>query len=388
MDYLSEEKYIKFIINGIEYKVSLHLWVSDYTYFMDYLKNGTGNYEEAIATILLKHIGPEEQINISDIICEPLVLEQYIKGLVDTNKELNLSYKKFENEENVKVRFMLAVDDVVHEMTSTMSDALSDMVNAIKLSLPKPKLIIDTIQKVLESTVSISKKIGEMVVGVNNLLQDVVKNINIPKITEERKNEIITSCEMWGNLGWTILPNADVELFFFKPKNIEEANSLALNFCDKKSMQELFVLTKNIKGVKIEDFEEAIYSFDNRKYKSCAMILVSLLDAKLIRMQRNADRKSNGQRSSGLGAIKKIEKRILSEQDINKKFSLLLSYTNLFACLKVVFADGEDFKKQPKIVNRNFIEHGMLTRKVRKRDCIQLFLLYYNFLSFFDVVYN
>ena len=51
-----------------------------------------------------------------------------------------------------------------------------------------------------------------------------------------------------------------------------------------------------------------------------------------------------------------------------------------------IFADGDDFKKQPKIVNRNFIGHGMLTSNVKKRDCIQLFLLYYNFLSFFDTI--
>lgn len=113
-------------------------------------------------------------------------------------------------------------------------------------------------------------------------------------------------------------------------------------------------------------------------------LFMSLLDAKLISMQRNVDRNLKGKRSSGLGAIRKIEGRILQEQDVNKKFLLLLSYTNLFACLKVVFADGDDFKKQPKMVNRNFIEHGMLTSKVKKRDCIQLFLLDYNFLDFFD----
>lgn len=33
-------------------------------------------------------------------------------------------------------------------------------------------------------------------------------------------------------------------------------------------------------------------------------------------------------------------------------------------------------------MNRNFVDHGMLHRKVRRMDCIQLFLAYYNFLMF------
>lgn len=33
-------------------------------------------------------------------------------------------------------------------------------------------------------------------------------------------------------------------------------------------------------------------------------------------------------------------------------------------------------------MNRNFVDHGMLHRKVRRIDCIQLFLVYYNFLTF------
>ncbi len=48
---------------------------------------------------------------------------------------------------------------------------------------------------------------------------------------------------------------------------------------------------------------------------------------------------------------------------------------------------GRDFKRQPDIVNRNFIDHGMLHRNVTKRDRIQIFLLYYNLLEILDIVY-
>lgn len=381
-----DNKQLNITIDGIKYTVSLRLSVSDYLYFIDYLKSGKSSCEEAIATTLLKHINPMPPQSISDIASNGLILEQYINGLVDENKDLSLAYEKFQAEEKPQVRFIKAMDEITREMATNMGTALMEFADSVKLYMPDTSQITANIQKSLEPIMSISKKIGEMVIGINSQLKSVFEKIKIPQITDERKAELQEACETWGNYGWTILPNADLDLFTYKPKSMEDANALVVEYCDKKSMHELFDLTKNVKGVKVVDFEEAIYNFENKKYKSCAMILMSLLDAKLIRMQRNVDRNSKGKRSSGLGAIKKIESRILQEQDIDKKFLLLLSYTNLFACLRVVFADGDDFKRQPKIVNRNFIGHGMLTSKVKKRDCIQLFLLYYNFLDFFEIV--
>jgi len=66
---------------------------------------------------------------------------------------------------------------------------------------------------------------------------------------------------------------------------------------------------------------------------------------------------------------------------------IAMFYTNLFACLKKVFESGKDFKNQPDVINRNFLDHGMMTNKVRKKDCIQLFLLYYNMLELLDMIY-
>lgn len=119
------------------------------------------------------------------------------------------------------------------------------------------------------------------------------------------------------------------------------------------------------------------------------MLLFSLIDAKLIRLQRKEDvSEKTKRRCSGASAIKKIKQRIETEQDINETFLLLLSFVNLFACMEVFFEDAKDFKKQPTLINRNFLQHGMLTRKVTKRDCIQLFLLYYNFLEFVEIMNN
>ena len=67
---------------------------------------------------------------------------------------------------------------------------------------------------------------------------------------------------------------------------------------------------------------------------------------------------------------------------------MLFSHENIFNCLLAVFADGKDFKIQPEGINRNFLGHGMLTRKVARKDCVQLFLLYYNLMDYLDIIYG
>ena len=78
----------------------------------------------------------------------------------------------------------------------------------------------------------------------------------------------------------------------------------------------------------------------------------------------------------------------MSEEDAKRLLFTLLFEANLFACLEKVFEKGNDFRKQPEVLNRNFLDHGMLTRKVTRKDCVQLFLLYYNILELLDMIYQ
>ena len=154
-----------------------------------------------------------------------------------------------------------------------------------------------------------------------------------------------------------------------------------MNFCKKADIESLFENLLEMKVVKKSDLEEAIYDYKQGKYKSCALIMFSLIDAKLIRFQ-NADK----QRKVGKGAVDFLAKKMKSDSDIEQIFHMLLCYENLIACLAKMFEHGNDFRKQPKVINRNFIDHGMMTRKVLKRDCIQLFLLYYNLIMSIDFI--
>lgn len=112
------------------------------------------------------------------------------------------------------------------------------------------------------------------------------------------------------------------------------------------------------------------------------MILFALMDSKLIRLQKEEDKNKRKNRPSGKQAANNIKKRLSSE--VEGTFNLVLEYINLFSCFDVVFKSGNDFKNQPKVINRNFLDHGMLTRGVKRMDCVQLFLLYYNFMKMLE----
>ena len=151
-------------------------------------------------------------------------------------------------------------------------------------------------------------------------------------------------------------------------------------------MNVLFSDLRRMKFVKKADLDEAIFDYKNRKYKSCALILFGLIDARLIRLQRKEDRNKSGKRASGASAARKLAHHIESTHDLSQMVFFLFSFQNVGACLQKVFADGNDFKTQPEVINRNFLDHGMLHRKVTKRDCIQLFLLYYNLLELLVII--
>lgn len=237
---------------------------------------------------------------------------------------------------------------------------------------------------------SLSRLITEAIVKpLNFQINSIFSGLSIPKVSEKRKEELRTIHEKWGKYGWTMMPHHSISQFYNDPISYENSNKVASQMCTKNDMMILFEELHNVKGVSVADINEAIFCYENKKYKSCAMILFALLDAKLIRLQTKEDRRqSTNTRFTGGAAAGKLKKRIKKEHDIEKKFIMLLSYTNLFSCINVMFENTDDFKKKTKVINRNYLQHGMLTRKVRKRDCIQLFLVYFNLLEFLEVFHT
>ncbi len=386
-------------IGNTEYNISLYLSASDVISISEFIESGAKEYNVIIAKVIEKHIIPMPTPNslVDAIATDNNALHTFISEIIHEDENLKVIYDKYETENDIYYRFLSSVNE--HWSIEARKSA-TIIANTFQESLSKINIqssqylntlteTLDKLKNVIEPYNRFTEKIANTLTIFNQRINNLFSGIKSPHISDERKELLCQSYETWGDFGWTILPQAAINLYNQPPETRKQANEIAMAYCKNKDMLDLFEDTKNLKGVKKKDFEEAVFAFQNRKYKSCAMILFSLIDAKLIRMQKKEDLNiRTKRRDSGKQAVENIKKRIESEHDINNKFFLLLSYKNLFACLSEFFKSGNDFKKQPELANRNFIDHGMLTRDVRKRDCIQLFLLYYNFLEFFEIINN
>ncbi|MCR5332063.1 MAG: hypothetical protein K6E62_12910 [Lachnospiraceae bacterium] len=248
--------------------------------------------------------------------------------------------------------------------------------------------------KMLSSLAEMSKRILDQIdfsamynslSHFGDVIADIVGKIHFPTITEERKQELLENYRQWGEYGWTINPCEEGGNLFNNepPKLLKDADRMALKNCN--DMEGILGFIRSDKRAKKTDFNEAVASFNDGRYKSCAMIMFSLVDAQLIRLQRNEET-CNKRRSVGAGAIKRVKKRAGLDEG-EELLWIALFYTNVFSCLETMFADGNDFKVQPKIINRNFLDHGMMTGRVSRKSCIQLFLLYYNMLEMLEMLY-
>lgn len=210
----------------------------------------------------------------------------------------------------------------------------------------------------------------------SNYLSDIVKSIHIPTISEERKKELERSYKKWGEYGWTSNPFADDCMFDTIPQNLQEADKIALQYCNSKAMEDLFeMLLQRCK--RKNDLEEAIACYKSKHYKASAMILFSLIDSILIKKQSRST-----QLKTGVSAIRLYKEDFEKSHDLTKKLFTSLNKINLFKCMFVLFDDTSNFTKECPLVNRNYLDHGMTSKRVRKKDCIKLFLLLFNLIDF------
>lgn len=386
-EFMKQNKSSELTIKGSVYTVSLFVSMEDLELLEDNEQDLVPKSNQLIATIIHNHLSSSNSRPlISEIQEDSFAIGTYIEVLLNANESIKKYYDKLADEQNNCIRLLKSIILSSHESMEKSFSTIKDTLSKVLFSLPDQNNVFQTIQKALEPLVETSRKIGEMILSANEWIVSLVEKIKIPSISDEDKEQLRKSFTAWGKFGWTIFPYAPLNFYNEPPKSQKEANEKACIFCSKKHIDSLISDVRLRKGINKRDFEEAVFDFNHHQYKSCAMILLSLIDAKLIRMQKKEDRKKNGDRKNGIAAINRIEKRIERESDVNSTLLFLLYYSNIFACLKEVFEYGNDFKTQPDTPNRNFISHGMLTRKVLKRDCVQLFLLYYNFIEFIDIL--
>ena len=390
--YPSEHKRVTIIIGGQQYTSASFISLNDMIMLTEYLTSGADNYRHEVANLIRSKIICEgsQRPAVDQIAAQDNDLfALYINSLLEEDDKLRSSYDKFAEEEDICYRLILSVDDESKEFkkslaasfqkikipelyTEEVQNNLLSFAAALKVALEPYSVISDTL-------IEWAKRFGDQ-------LKSVLSDIHIPTFSKEKKDKFSELYQQWGDYGWTCIPHTSLSYFDQSPQNQKSADKAALALCNASKMEELFSILRS-KSILKSDLEEAIFDFQHKKYKSCSMIIFSMIDSMLICLQRDEDRNPRTKmRYSGAIAAEKLLQHIKDEQNIGQMFFRLLAYVNLSACIQKVFKNGDDFKYQPTVINRNFIDHGMLTRCVVQKDCVQLFLLFYNLIEVVDII--
>ena len=392
-DRRSEEQKIPFdiIVDGHIYKLPRVFLIGIYDSYQLINAIPDITYKEKFLRLLIDNGRSEDDFvpsveQLSKI--DDAEFHKYIKSFINENGFLREKYNESIASDEYE-RFWCIIESSLAASLSTGLATLGEVAKALKQQVIDDSLLaISQLGKVMLSSFkkalsgfdynAVLKNITDSLLSVSNYLSDIVKSIHIPTISEERKKELECSYKKWGEYGWTSNPFADDCMFETIPQSLQDADKIALQHCNSESMNELFeMLLQRCK--RKSDLEEAISCYKNRHYKATAMILFSLIDSILIRKQGRS-----AQLKTGVNAIRLYKDDFEKSHDLTKKLFASLNKINLFKCLFVLFDDTSNFTKECPLVNRNYLDHGMTSKRVRKKDCIKLFLLLFNLIDFVD----
>ena len=378
---ISEPEHTNIVIQGKEYEIKLIFSMHD---DMELTQIDVDKEEccvRFVKDLICRHIVGNDRIEINDIPEESCI--EYINLFLHSDKTIDRIYKSLDETLHPCKRFLLAQNELMHQMIESMKPTISKIVGLIQNlgeSYTKSiKPIVENLHSIVDKYIDVYEKIINGISEQVNKLIDVFSNINIPQLSEADKQRIISRYVLWGDYGWTSTEFLSKELLDYKPVDISDANRTAKKLFNKQGVEQLFEQMELMGSINKADLAELKSCYYSRNYKACVLISFALIDAKLIRSQGK-----NANRRPGNTGIKRLESKI--NTDIEGAFLLTLSVTNLFHCLKKMFEDSENFKKQPVIINRHFIAHGMLHRKVLQRDAIQTVLLVYNLYYLTDFI--
>lgn len=392
-------KKVIFCVDGVRCAVAGTLSAGDFMRIAEFCENKRSNYRELIVEIVHSKIHTEDgktSLSVDQIMTLPdSIFDEYIMAVLERNKEFKEPYSQLSEISDPYERFAKAI-------TKYAADNIAQALKSIDYGPAMEKLaeqrrqFQEVTEKVigpaLRSIAQYTKNLVEASIGpittALKKLGEFALQIKTPSLTEAEKQALLESYQKWGEYGWTMAPEMLIGFFDAPPMDRKSANREALKFCTNRDMEELFEKLRSMEGIKQSDLEEAVFDFKHGKYKSCIMVLYSMIDAKFIRLQKDEDRKKNrrdpqgkGRRRTGEAAGKIVINRLQNLPSEKHNFYVALICNNLLACMGELFKDGNDFVEQPQEANRNFLDHGMLTRSVKRMDCVKVFLFYYNLIQ-------
>lgn len=407
MDSKYTDKTIKIIINGKEYAASAFFDRKDTELLstVDF-KAESISYKEIALAVLRNHINdfPTEKI------CKEAIsdsdLNRYIEAYIASSEKLQSIYDDIECDD-IPRKFILCLNEREKQLAENIKLVLESFAKALKASsapvekvLNDPKFqseidafshfykaVIETKLNEMARTISASMQImTPYLQEIQDMYQGFVsaaKYYSISSLSEEQKSALEYSFSKWGEYGWTLPPTAEIELFYDAPKSEADANIKLRPYIGVDGMKYVFENSRQMKHIRNSDLEEAIANYEDKRYKSCTMMLFALIDGRILQLQ---ERNAKKRRSTGYGGAARVMNKIGQEELEKRQYIKNLFNINILKSINAVFMNGNDFIEQPNIINRNFVDHGMLDRNVTQEDCQKLFLLLFNWNMFIDEI--
>lgn len=371
--------YTDLCIAGIDYKVNLLWTLEDY---MEFSNTDDESEEECKAFIrkkIIDAIVDKKQIEQIATISDS-DMDKYCQIMLDTNQKFAKEYDSLAKEYNRYIRFVKAGKEENNRLKNEIRKSMESVIDVIETV---SKSITEAMTKNLQIIVDSFKICSDTYTerfwkSISNSIKKIVSSIKIPEIDEQRKQEILDNYKKWGEYGWTCIPDENDFLFSTEVSNKKEADRMAMEYISDEVIIHIFNELEKMKAVKKSDLRELKSCFEARSYKACCMIAFAMLEAKLARLSKN--------RATGMKGIKALRNKVENETNVKNTFFFLLHMENLNYGLSAFFENGNNFVKQPEVINRNFINHGMMHRKVYKRDAIQVILVTYNLYQLLEIM--
>lgn len=424
LDFIGQNpKKITLRICDKEYELTVFLSFNDLEIIKSRLKEKNVDYKAIVTEVMVSH--SEGALNIEEVSAfEDEEIDRFINAYLDQEKKLKEIFESLKFTSRCK-RFVLAIDEThkeymkdlrrsfeginksdlslnkgfiinanqiiensislsQKELFSALSSSLTRLDEPVKMLLSNQKNLSESLQPLFDSyseqLANIRKVFSEQISSFSRS----IKKLDIPILRDDERERLINSFKEWGELGWTPPPKADLFLFGIENANSRNAYKILKKHLREEDIEDLFIGLRQLDNIRKSDLEEAIDSFYGKNYKACTLIIFSMIDAKLIRSQLDVNRNKRGMRPTGVTAAKNLFKRIEGKYNQESMLFTYLYKTNILSAINSTFKHGNDFEEQPKVINRNFISHGMLHRSVLQKDCIMLFLLLYNFTFYIE----
>lgn len=380
---------VDIIIEDEKHSITGTLSVDDFSKIIEAYNNGRTDYRTLVAEIIYRRIEKQAGGRVSlDQVLE--IDDSYFISFIEaTVLRGNLfdAYSSLSDKDDIFCRFILAVIETWKKTCIAIVETIAEKIPQTYYAQIK-KLLEETGRSVVALVRNLDQKVKEFTElyrdPISNLLKglsEFAKTLQGLKLTEEEKEALIQNYHAWGRIGWTINPEMPFNFFHQEPPPEQlKADEMAMEFCGDNEMRHLFEQLHELLDSSCDDLDEAIFCFENEKYKSCIMVLFAAVDGLAIKMQTTDDFNGRKRYPVGITAGRNVVKRFQTKAD-DEAFVFALKCGNLLCCMEKMFEFTAGFTLETNVINRNYINHGMHHGIVSRKDCVQVFLFYYNFVS-------